>query len=356
MKSNISAPYNKTIFSHSPGPTCRRILFTEDLGERRRFLLFIFQILLLFSPFLLNAQSSFQKAEEYFKQEKFSQAKPIFESYLIQHPTHKKTREYLGDIAAHEKDWDKAISLYKVLAEEDYSNANYHYKYGGAMGMKATSINPVFALPYISDIKRELELAASLDPKHIETRWALIEFYLQLPGLLGGSAKKAEEYADELYKISKVDGLLAKGRIAEYTKRIQDAEQYYEKAIEIGGSPLTYETLIKFYEKNNQPYEALDYTLQALEKLHLNRFNYLFGKIAAESNMQNQQGIDCLNEFLKNYSAKDEISKAEVYYRLAQINRNLGKKEIALTWIKKSIRKNPDYKEAKREKSLILAL
>ena len=326
---------------------------SEDLWGPRSKVLFILLIIL---PFFSNAQSSYQKAEEYFRQENFSEAKPIFESYIDQNPSDKKAREYLGDIAAHEKDWDKAILLYKNLAEEETANANYHYKYGAAMGMKATSINRFFAFSYISDIKRELELAAKLDPSHIETRWALIEFYIQLPGIFGGSEKKAQDYAEELNKISKVDGLLAKGHVAEYFQRFQDAEDYYKMAIEVGGSAHTYEKLIQLYEKNKQTYEALEYTSLALDKLHLNRFNYLFGKIAAESNMQNQQGIDCLNQFLKNFSPKDGISKSEVFYRLAQINRNLTKKEIALTWIKKSLRNKPDFKEAQREKALILAL
>ena len=209
------------------------------------------------------AQSNYSRAEEYFKQERFSKAQPIFENYLQQNPHHKKTREYLGDISAHKKDWDKAISFYKALAMEEPSNANYHYKYGGALGMKAMSINKLRALTYIGDIKTELELAANLDPNHIETRWALIEFYIQLPRLFGGSEKNAIQYADELGKISKVDGYLANGYIAEYSKRAKDAEVFYKKAIEVGGSPHTYEKLTSLYEKNDQPAKAMETAIGA---------------------------------------------------------------------------------------------
>ena len=315
----------------------------------------IFILLLLF-PFCGNAQTNYQQAEEYFKQENFSKAKPIFENYLKQNPGDKKTREYLGDIAGYQKDWDTAISYYKSLVNEEEGNANYHFKYGGALGFKALSVSRIRAVTYIGDIKHHLERAAALDPKHIETRWALVEFYIQLPGIIGGSEKKAIAYADELGTISKVDEYLAKGYIAEYSGRPKDAEKYYKKAIEVGGSPHTYEKLAGLYEKNNQPKEALETTSKSLKIHKRNQLNYQIGKISAQFNLEPEYGIECLSEYLANYSIKDGVPKDWAYYRLAQIYKNLGKKQIALTWINKALLSRNDFKEAQQEKSLILAL
>lgn len=317
---------------------------------------FPFLTLLLLSPVFINAQITYQKAEEYFKQEQFSKAKPVFEKYLATNSKDHKSREYLGDIAAYAKDWDTAIDYYKTLVEQVPSSANYHFKYGGALGMKAISINRIRAITYISDIKRELELAASLDSKHIEARWALIEFYIQLPGIFGGSENKAIEYAEELGKISEVDGYLANGYIAEFSNRSKDAERFYKKAIEVGDSPHTYEKLTNLYEKNNQPDKALATASKSLEKHQRNQLNYQIGKISAQYNLQSEYGIECLGKYLANYSIKDGVPKAWAYYRLAQINKNLDKKQMALTWIDKALRELPDFKEAQKEKSLILAL
>jgi len=313
-------------------------------------------ILVLFFPIFSFSQNDFQRAEGYFKLEKFAQAKPIFETHLKQNPKDKQTLEYLGDIAIHTKKWDDALTYYKALVQEEESNANYHYKYGGALGMKAISVNKLLASTYIGDIKREFELAAKLDPKHIDTRWALVEYYLQLPGILGGSEKKAIDYANELLAISPVDGYLANGHIAEYSKRYKDAEQFYKKAVGVGGSPLTYEKLISLYEKDNQPAKALATASESLQKHQVNQLNYQIGKIAAESKLQPQYGIERLGHYVANYSKKDELPKAWAYYRLAQINKNLGEKQIALGWIDKALKDIPDFKEAKKERSLILAL
>ncbi len=313
-------------------------------------------LLLYLLPLFAIAQNNYQQAEEYFKQENFSKAKPIFENYLKHNPGDKKTREYLGDIAAYGKNWDTAISYYEALVQDEPSNANYHFKYGGAMGLKAMSISKIRAVAYIGDIKHELEQAAKLDPKHIEARWALVEFYIQLPGIFGGSENKAIDYATELGKISKVDGYLANGYIAEYTDRPKDAERYYKKAIEVGGSPHTYEKLSNLYEKNNQPKEAILTNSEALKKHKRNQLNYQIGKISAQYNLEPEYGIECLSQYLANYSIKDGVPKDWAYFRLAQIYKNLGKKEIALTWINKALIDRTDFKEALQEKSLILAL
>lgn len=302
------------------------------------------------------AQNNYQQAEEYFKQEKFSKAKPIFENFLKQNPRDKKTREYLGDIAGYGKDWDAAIVYYKSLVEDEETNANYHFKYGGTLGMKALAVSRIQAVVYIGDIKHHLERAAKLNSKHIEVRWALVEFYIQLPGIIGGSEKKAIEYANQLGAISKVDGYLANGYIAEYTDRPKDAERFYKKAIETGGSPHTYEKLSNLYEKNNQPKEAIVINSESLRKHKRNQLNYQIGKIAAQYNLEPQYGIECLSQYLANYSIKDGVPKDWAYFRLAQIYKNLGKKEIALTWINKALLDRTDFKEALQEKSLILAL
>ena len=195
----------------------------------------------------MMAETDFDKAEKLYKQEKFDQAKVLFESYLKTNPTSYKTVEYLGDIAGHQKKWDEAIKHYKILKLQFPKTANYFYKFGGAMGMKAKSVNKFKALAMIDEIESSFLTAARLDSKHVESRWALVMLYIELPGIVGGSEKKAVKYADELMELSKVDGYLAKGYIDEYFKRYKKAEVYYLKAHEIGNSKTTFQKLYSLY-------------------------------------------------------------------------------------------------------------
>ena len=193
------------------------------------------------------AQSNFDKAEKMYSENNLSEAKKLFEDFLKDNPNHSKTIEYLGDIAGQQKKWDDAISSYKKLRDKYPSSANYHYKYGGAMGMKAKSANKFKALGMISDIETSFLTAAKLDKKHIDTRWALVMLYIELPGIVGGSETKAQKYATELMNLSKVDGYLAKGYIDVYYERYPKAEINYKKAHEIGNSNTTYEKLYDLY-------------------------------------------------------------------------------------------------------------
>jgi tetratricopeptide (TPR) repeat protein len=161
--------------------------------------------------------------------------------------------EMLGDQAGSKKNWDLALKYYRQLVNAKPLVANYHYKYGGALGMVAKNSSKFKALGMIDEIKESFEKAIELDKNHIEARYALIELYLELPGIVGGSERKAQKYAAELMSFSPIDGYLAKGRIAEYFKRYKQAEHYFLQAHKLGNSKTTKQKLIQIYKITNQP-------------------------------------------------------------------------------------------------------
>ena len=110
----------------------------------------IFFLLLTFSVF---SQSTFEKAEKLYAQKKYNEAEKLFSEHLKSQPNHTKTIEYLGDIAGHQKDWDAAITNYKKLKVSYPKVANYWYKYGGALGMKAKESNKFKALGMIDEVE-----------------------------------------------------------------------------------------------------------------------------------------------------------------------------------------------------------
>lgn len=207
----------------------------------------IIKILFFLISFQTLSETNFEKAEKLFQQEKYDQAKLLFESYLKDNPNSYKTIEYLGDIAGHQKKWDEAINEYKILKVQFPKTGNYWFKYGGALGMKAKSVNKFKALAMIDEVENSFLTAARLDAKHVGTRWALVMLYIELPGILGGSEFKAMKYANELMELSKVDGYLSKGYIDEYFNRYKKAEANYIKAHEIGNSKNTFQKLYNLY-------------------------------------------------------------------------------------------------------------
>jgi tetratricopeptide (TPR) repeat protein len=314
---------------------------------------FIFFLLI---PFFMSSQSSLNDAQKLIDMKEFKKAEQLLLAYIKTDQNNLEAIELYGDTYGFQEKWDEAIIQYKKLVDGKPKNANFHYKYGGALGMKALSINKMKALGIIGDVKEAFLNAAELDPKHIEARWALVELYMQLPGIIGGSKSKSLKYAKELKVLSKVDGYLAYGYIYEYDDEPELAEKYYKLAINEGGSLTCYDKLTDLYKNENQPNKAIDNLEASGEKHKRNAMHYQIGKVCAEYNIQLDKGEKCLLIYIDNYSAKDGVPKAWAYFRMAQINTFRKNKKEALKWIDKAIADLPKIDVFKEEKMTIQAL
>lgn len=175
---------------------------------------------------------------------------------LRSNPNSLVTLENIGDAYAKQNNFDEALIYYEKLVKLKPQIANYHYKFGGALGMIAKNSSKFKAIALITDIREAFETALKLDPKHIDSHYALIEYNLQLPAIAGGSETKAKEYANALYNISRIDGYLAHGHIAEHYKNYTLAEKYYKSAVIVGKSKTAYQKLSDLYKKMQQPAKA----------------------------------------------------------------------------------------------------
>jgi tetratricopeptide (TPR) repeat protein len=302
------------------------------------------------------AQNPKEMAATFIANKEFKQAETEMRAYLESHSDDAVAIELLGDAYGHQQNWDSAIEVYKSLVEKYPDIANYHYKYGGSLGMKALSISKLKALTIIGDVKEAFLKAAELDSKHIDARWALVELYISLPGIIGGSTSKALKYAQELENLSQVDGYLAKGYVYEYDDEPELAEKYYRLAIKVGGSVTCYEKLSNFYEAQKKPDKAIETIEESRVKHQRNSLHYQIGKVCADYNIQLDKGEKCIKAYLSNYSAKDGVPKEWAYYRLAQIYKHKKNKVEALKWVNKAITGMPDNELFKAEKSVISLL
>jgi tetratricopeptide (TPR) repeat protein len=216
----------------------------------------------------VNGQSAFAKAEQLSALSNYKAALPIYLDLLQENPKDQKLLRKTGFTYGKLEQFENATKIYKRLLATNDASADYHFYYGGTMGLWAKNASRFKALGLLDDVKFHLKKAADLDSKHIEVRWALVQLYTELPGIIGGSLSTARDYASQLQKISPVDGYLASGFIEEYDKNYDDAEIAYKKAIKVGGSPQTYLKLANLYSaKMNRKSDAKS-TLQAAYKIH----------------------------------------------------------------------------------------
>ena len=305
---------------------------------------------------MVICQSNLDGADALFERKQYNKAEQYIKGYLELHPKDLEGIELLGHAYFHQEKWDEAIETYGSLVDVHPNNANYQFKYGGVLALKAKAISKLRALGLIGDAKEALIKSANLDPNHIEVRWALVELFMQLPGIIGGSKSKSLKYANELQNISKVDGYLAKGYIYEYDDEPELAEKYYKMAIKVGGSLTCFQKLTNLYENVDAPEKAIANIEAAQKKHERNALHYQIGKISAEYNIQLQKGERCLKTYLKNYSLKDGVPMAWAHYRLAQIHMHQNNKAEALKYIDLALTELPEIKPFKEEKVKILSL
>lgn len=272
------------------------------------------------------AQSDLTNAEKMLKNGEIEKAREIF----LQFDENPKSKEYLGDIASFNKNWDEAIGYYEELIDMDPENAMYNFKLGGAMGMKAYYGSKFQAALLLGDIKEYLKRAAELDPKHTEARRALVELYMQIPSIVGGSKTIAESYASDLDRLNEVDAFLADA----YIYKIQE-----------------YKDLAK--SKYN---DALRAAIRNPELVTRNYLRYELGEAAAINEIHLEEGKKLLEEYISNYGYKDLKSPAWAYFRLAQIERIQNNQKAALSHIEKSLKIDPDFDKALIEKQKIKRL
>ena len=222
--------------------------------------------LLVCIPNMLLSQTNFEKGVQLMDSGKMDQARVVFENVLKEYPSNSKALEFLGDIAGQNKNWDKAILYYKKIKQLQPNNAEYHYKYGGALEKKEKTVNKFKALGMIDEIKASFEKAVILDPKHKESRWALVMLYLELPGIIGGSETKAVAYSNELMRLSPFDGYLSKGYIEEYFGRNKKAELNYIKALEINNSKVAFQKLYNLYTYKMKNWDKAQQLKEKFEK------------------------------------------------------------------------------------------
>ena len=99
---------------------------------------FIFFLLI---PVLTFGQASLNDAKKLINKKEFKKAEQLLSEYMKTNTSDLEAIELYGDAYGHQKKWDEAIVQYKKLVEGKPNDANFHYKYGGALGMKALSVS-----------------------------------------------------------------------------------------------------------------------------------------------------------------------------------------------------------------------
>lgn len=219
-----------------------------------------------------------------------------------------------GRAALARGDHDAAIAILERAVAQYPKDAGAHYYLANAYGSKAASSGILARAKYGPKTKGEWEQAVALDPKHLDARFSLVEFYTYAPGFMGGSYDKAFAQAKEIKAIDPVLGHRAHGFIFMHQKNY-------------GAAFAEFETALK------------------LDPNHMPVYFYL-GRTASLANTNLARGEEVLKKYLAYTPKENEPPLAHAHYRLGTIYEKKGKTAEAKLSYQAALRLDASLKEA----------
>jgi tetratricopeptide (TPR) repeat protein len=317
----------------------------------------------------------------------WKRARALIEPRFRTNPNDAAAAFILARVKMASGDVDGTLSMAERLVSLDPKNADYHYLLAAACGMKASRAGAFSQFSLARRFKKEAEEAIALDPRHVDARFALIEFHLQAPFVVGGDKKRVSELLDQISKIDASRGYLAQATIARREKRTDQLETLYKKAAE--ANPRSYQvlmTLANFYAGDAQrkfdlaekfageaskidPGRTSAYSLLANIAASQERWERLDGVLeAAEKSvpddlspyyragnllLQRMREFPRAERYFRKYLTQDPEpsapSHALCYWRLGLVLEKLGRKGEAIGALQKSLQLNPDLEGVKKD-------
>ena len=182
-------------------------------------------LLLLFLPLFARAQSTDAEFAPLLKERKIAEVEKLANEHIALNANDDVAIWYLANVVASD-----AVKRELVIAKAEActkalpNSAKCHQALGRLYGAAAMSSGMVAGIKYASRIKDEFARAVELAPMNFDARRDLNQFYLQAPGLAGGSVRKALANCEEHAKLNPAQGKLLRAEVHIYEKEFDNAE------------------------------------------------------------------------------------------------------------------------------------
>ena len=317
----------------------------------------------------------------------WKQLRAIAGPQLAANPNDAKAAYFLASVKEEFGDLQGALSLAEKAVSADPNNARYHLRLATiciSLGEKAGIFKGMGLAHRFRD---EAEKAVALDPKYVDAREALMEFYFDAPGIAGGDKKKAWATADEIARIDATRGLLAQASLAAREKNFSKQEDLYQKALAAAPNDArVLRTISGFYSSDAQKkYDLAEryalaalkldetrvgpYAVLAIAYATSERWQDLDAAMArAEKNVPDDYGahyqagkalllsgkdLPRAERYFRKYMTMEpeggEPHHAAAHWRLGLVLEKEGKKAEAIAEMEEALRAEPDFKQAKED-------
>ncbi len=244
---------------------------------------------------------------------KSAEAQAAFSAIAAADPKNHAAHLHLGLLAMRRDDTEKAIEHYERALALAPDHGDTHKAAGDAYGRSAQKASLFKQLGFAKKCVAAYERAVALDPKRVDYRLSLFEYYYRAPGLAGGGRDKALAQATTVKQLDPLAGRILFARIAVDDKQYAAAFAQFEEA------PDDYHSL------------------------------YQIGRLSALTGQQPDRGLAALRRCLElTPPPKPRApSPAEIHWRIGAILEKKSDKPAARAAYEQSLALDPNFASAK---------
>lgn len=227
--------------------------------------------------------------------------------------------------------WDRGIGECEKAVALDPDNSQFHLWLGRIYGEKADKSSFMTAAGLARRVAHEFEAAVHLNPRNIDARTDLAEFYLEAPGIVGGGRDKAEQQANSLQALDPAKAHWVNARLAEKKHDLAGAEQEYRAAVEAShGAASAWLNLGLFY-KHRERWDDMEDALSHVPTAELDRPDALVdaAEILIRTGHNVPEAVQLLNSYLNSKAQVEQAPAFKAHYLLGSANEKLGDKQKA---------------------------
>jgi tetratricopeptide (TPR) repeat protein len=224
-------------------------------------------------------------------------------------------------------DWDRAESFCRKAVSLQPDNSHFHLWLGRVYGEKADRANFLAAAGLAGKVRGEFERAVQLDPKDVDARLDLAEFYLAAPGIVGGGEQKAREQAQSIATVNPAREHWVYARIAEHKKDAATAEREYHQYIDLSKGDTEAWLNLALFLRRQKRFDEMEQAIIKLSQSPSPRPDVLFE--AAEMLYRAGRSYPFATELLHRYLAAGPVEAApafKVHYLLGMLLEKQGDK------------------------------
>ncbi|MGB9072813.1 MAG: tetratricopeptide repeat protein [Terriglobales bacterium] len=224
-------------------------------------------------------------------------------------------------------DWERAESSCRKAVSLEPNNSRFHLWLGRVYGEKADRSNFLSAAGLAGKTRTEFQRAVDLNPKDMDARLDLAEFYLEAPGIVGGGQDKARAQAKVIGSVSPDREHWIYARIAEKNRDAAAAEREYRQVIDLSHGDAESWLNLALFLRRQKRYAEMEQAIVKVRQAPLPRLDALVD--AAQTLLRAGRSFPLAVQLLRQYLDSGPVEEApafKAHYLLGMLLEKQGDK------------------------------